>query len=177
MPRNRALICLGSNIRPEENLRRVIDRLAAALDVVAVSSLYASPARGAPGSPPFLNAAVAVDTELEPHELKFDLLRALEAEFGRVRSADRNAPRPIDLDLVLFADRVIDDAEGGLEIPDPDIETSPHVALPLAEIAGPFHHPVLGTTLAEIAEPMRGADDIRRVAPPPQPSSGGHRSG
>lgn len=167
MARQRALISIGSNIRPGDNLPRAIERLAATLDVVAVSSLYASAARGAPGAPPFLNAAVAVDTGLDPYQLKFEVLRPLEADLGRVRSEDRNAPRPIDLDLVLYGDAVIDDAAGGLELPDPELATSPHVAVPVAEIAAETLHPVLGSRLADIAAALLGESDIHVVAPPP----------
>lgn len=167
MPVERALICLGSNIRPWENLPRAIERLDEMLRLVKVSSLYASPARGAPGSPAFLNAAVAADTDLDPYELKFDLLRSLEAELGRVRGPDPYAPRPIDLDLVLYGERVVDDPERGLCLPDPDIESSPHTVLPLAEIEGNRRHPVLGESLAEMAARCRDRAEIRIVAPPP----------
>lgn len=173
MSGERVLISLGSNIDPRVNLPRAIARLASEIDVVAVSSLYASAARGSPGAPPFLNAALAADSSLDPYQLKFGVLRPLEAELGRVRSADRNAPRPIDLDLALYGDHVIDDVEGGLRVPDPDIETCAHVALPLAEIAPATRHPVLGTTLNELATRLRDRTDIRIVAPPPRPGGPG----
>ena len=168
MPLERALICLGSNILPWHNLPRAIERLDEVLPLVKVSSLYASPARGAPGSPPFLNAAVAADTDLDPYELKFDLLRPLEAELGRVRGPDPNAPRSIDLDLVLYGQRIVDDPERGLCLPDPEIVSSPHTVLPLAEIEGETRHPILGESLAEIAARCRDRGEIRVVAPPPR---------
>lgn len=145
------LITLGSNIDPERNLARAVDQLAEHLTVRAVSLAYeTAPAAGSSG-PPFLNAAVWVDTELPPATLKFEVLRAIEAKLGRRRTADKNAPRTIDLDLALYGDRVIDDPTGGLVIPDPDILRWPHVALPLADLAPDFVHPVDGRTLGEIA--------------------------
>lgn len=178
MKSQRALISIGSNIRPRRNLPRAVARLAAVLDVAAVSSIYASAARGAPAAPPFLNAAVAVDTQLDPYELKFSVLRALEAELGRVRGEDRNAPRPIDLDLVLYGDRVIDDVAGGLELPDPELVSSPHVAVPIAEIAPETRHPLLGSSLADIAAKLLGDSDIHVVAPPPlAPATPGEDAG
>jgi 2-amino-4-hydroxy-6-hydroxymethyldihydropteridine diphosphokinase len=150
------LITLGSNIDPAVNLARAIALLAGRLAVRAVSPVYeTAPAAGASG-PAFLNAAVLVDTDLPPAALKFEVLRAIEADLGRVRVADKNAPRTIDLDLALYGDRVIDDPAGGLVIPDPDILRWLHVALPLADLAPDFVHPVDGRTLGEIAAAMSG---------------------
>lgn len=79
------------------------------------------------------------------------MLRAIEAVLGRVRTADKNAPRPIDLDIALWGDRVIEDRAAGLVIPDPDILRWPHVAVPLADVAPDWVHPADGRTLAAIA--------------------------
>ena len=68
----RAWVSLGSNLEPAANLRRAVEALAERLDLVAVSSLYASAAQGAPGNPSFLNAAVEIETTLSARQLKFD---------------------------------------------------------------------------------------------------------
>ena len=157
----RAFVSLGSNIRPGFHLPRAVELLRGRLRVEAVSSLYASEALGAPDSPPFLNAAVSVLTDLPARELKFDVLRPLEREMGRVRGGDRNAPREIDLDLSLYGDRVLRLAVDGVDVPDPDIVRAAHVILPLAEIAPDLPHPVTGVSLRELAAPFRRSPGIR----------------
>jgi 2-amino-4-hydroxy-6-hydroxymethyldihydropteridine diphosphokinase len=143
------LIALGSNIEPELNLPRAAARLAARMDILAASTVYESAPVGAPGTPAFLNAILRVHPRLGPRTLKFELLRAVETELGRRRSADRNAPRTIDLDLVLFGDRV--ESAHDLRLPDPDLARFAHIAVPAADVAPDARHPVSGQTLAEIA--------------------------
>lgn len=159
----RAYVSLGSNIRPELNLPRAVELLAERLELERVSSLYASEAKGQPDSPPFLNAAVALVTGLTPRQLKFEVLRRLEREMGRVRTDDPNAPRVIDLDLSLYGDLVASLEEDGLELPDPDLASAAHVILPLAEIAGDVRHPVTAVRLRELAAPFGDSGGIRVV--------------
>jgi 2-amino-4-hydroxy-6-hydroxymethyldihydropteridine diphosphokinase len=143
-------ITLGSNIEPHANLRRAFGRLAEVMRVEAVSGVWESEAHGAPGAPRFLNAAVRASTDRPPESLK-RLLRRIESELGRRRSADRNAPRTIDLDIALFGDRVIDDPRAGLRIPDPEILQRPYLALPLAEVGPNVQHPETGDSLGRVA--------------------------
>jgi GTP cyclohydrolase I len=114
--------------------------------VTEVSCLYESPAVGG-DYPPFFNAVAVVETELDPGDLK-TALRGVEAGLGRVRTADKNAPRAIDLDVVLYGD--LDDAKLG--IPDPDLSEYSYVAVPAAEVAGSWVVPGRNKTVAEIAE-------------------------
>jgi len=159
-------ITLGSNVEPETHLRRAVNLLAERFAIRAISRVYETPPINAAGDiaadqTPFLNAALLVDTDLPPHELKYDVLRPLEAQLGRVRTADKFAPRPIDLDIALYGDQVFHDALHGIVIPDPDIVTRAHIALPLADLAPGFVHPTAGKTLAEIAAPFAAAPGIR----------------
>ena len=162
--RVQAFVSLGSNILPYRNLARAVELLVARLEITAVSSFWASEAKGAPGSPPFLNAAVGMETTLGPAELKFEVLRPLEAEMGRVRSGDRNAPRAIDLDLVLYGDLVVD--QENLCLPDPELLTCAHIVVPLAEIATTLRHPVTGESIAALADAL-SKDAVIEVATPP----------
>ena len=178
--RVRALVSLGSNIDPWTNMPRAVELLAARIELTAVSSVYASAAQGQPESPPFLNAAVELVTDLPARQLKFDVLRPLEREMGRVRSADPNAPRQIDLDLSLYGDRVLTLAADGVEVPDPVLASTAHIILPLAEIAGDLRHPESGERLTDLARRCAGSQDIRivgRLRPPggtrPVPGSRG----
>jgi 2-amino-4-hydroxy-6-hydroxymethyldihydropteridine diphosphokinase len=155
------LITLGSNIAPETNLPRAVWMLRQNhhLIVRAVSRVYESApinAAGeiAPGQGRFLNAAVWIETDYySAFSLKYNVLRFVEKCLGRARTADKFAPRPIDLDIALYGDRVIDDPH--LSVPDPDILRRAHVALPLADLAPAFVHPVTGQTLATIAAPFQ----------------------
>jgi len=165
----RAYVCLGSNIRPAENLPLAVERLAEQVDVQGSSRVYESAAKGAMGAPMFLNAAVTLTTFLSPLELKLEVLRPLEAALGRMRTDNPNEPRPIDVDLVLFGDLLVDDPVAGLVLPDPEILTCAHVALPLADLAPRLVHPVSGETLAVIAARLQTASEIRAVDRPRLP--------
>jgi 2-amino-4-hydroxy-6-hydroxymethyldihydropteridine diphosphokinase len=156
------LIALGSNIEPEENLRRAIALLNRGCAVEAVSPVYAGEAVGRPEAPMFLNAAVRIRTDLTPLDLKFEVLRPVEEKLGRRRSADRYAPRTIDLDIAFFGTLVIDDPVHGLLIPDPEISVHAHLALPLADLEPDFRHPLSGEKLAELAAAFADSDAIRR---------------
>jgi 2-amino-4-hydroxy-6-hydroxymethyldihydropteridine diphosphokinase len=161
------LITLGSNIDPESNLPRAVFILRQNhhMLVRAVSRVYESApinAAGeiAPDQDRFLNAAVLIETDYySPFSLKYNVLRFVEKCLGRTRSADKFAPRPLDLDIALYDDRVIHDPR--LTVPDPDILTRAHVALPLADVAPDWVHPDSGQTLAQIAAFFAGTPGIR----------------
>jgi len=162
------LITLGSNMEPEANLPRAVELLAARVQVTAVSQVYETAAvnaagRADPDQPAFLNAAVAIETDLEPVPLKYEVLRAIEAEMGRVRGEDKFAPRVIDLDIALYGDLLLqlDTDDTHLILPDPDILERAHVALPLADLAPDLIHPTAGQTLAQIAATFAGYSTIR----------------
>jgi len=147
-----ALIAIGSNITPETNIPKALRYLSDAVQVRRVSTFYWSEPIGLQNQARFLNGACLIATELGPRELKFDVLRLIESDLGRTRSADKYAPREIDLDIALFGN--ISMSEPGLTIPDPEIEVRPFLAVPLAEIAPDWQVSSLGRTLGEIAGAM-----------------------
>src|SRR3990170_8813413 len=151
-----AFIALGSNVDPERNLPRAVHRLAEIGSLRAVSMVYQNPAIGPAGAPDFLNAAVLIEAELAAMEIH-DRLRAIEAELGRVRTANKYAPRPIDLDLCLVGAQIVTTPE--LVLPDPDLLTRPHLAVTLGELAPDFRHPETGEKLRAIAERLRQLSD------------------
>jgi 2-amino-4-hydroxy-6-hydroxymethyldihydropteridine diphosphokinase len=162
---NPVFITLGSNITPERHLPQAAARLAARFPTPHASRVYASVPLDAGGQPipgqgAFLNAALLVHTTLPPLRLKYDLLRAIEAALGRVRTADKFAARTIDLDIALYGDLILESTDPRLHLPDPDILTRAHVALPLADLAPDFVHPATGDTLATIAAPFRDQPGI-----------------
>ncbi|NSW56603.1 MAG: 2-amino-4-hydroxy-6-hydroxymethyldihydropteridine diphosphokinase [Armatimonadetes bacterium] len=148
----RVFIAFGSNIAPETNVPRALDLLAAAVRVIAVSTVYRTEPIGALDQDPFYNGAFLIETDLGPRVLKFELLRGIEGELGRVRTADRYAPRTIDLDIALYGDLVV--SEPNLVIPDPDIKSRAFLAVPLAELAPEMVLPGGCETLAQIATRM-----------------------
>ena len=157
---NRAYLSLGSNIEPERNLVQAVRLLGECCRLSAVSAVYETRPVGRADQPNFLNAAVLLETELAPEALKDTVLGPIEEELGRVRSADKNAPRTIDLDISLWNEEVLD--LGPRHIPDPEIVQFPHIARPLANLAPGYVHPETGLTRAEIADRLPDAGLVLR---------------
>ena len=148
-PVNNAYLSLGSNIEPERNLPAAVRELARFGRVKRVSSVWESPPEGLADQPNFLNAALLLETPLSAAELKERAIASIETRLGRTRSANRNAPRTIDIDIMLFNRDCL--CLGNRSIPDAEVLERPFVAIPLAEIDPDYRHPVTGETLATIA--------------------------
>lgn len=146
---HQACLLLGSNIQPERNLPLAIDLLQNQLTILKISSVWETPPIGSTGSN-FLNAALLAHTPLEQKSLKLKILTPTEAKMGRVRSADKNAPRPIDLDIILFDWLVVD----------PTLWLFAHRAVPMAEIQ-PDIRSESGEILQEAAAKFISAGSIR----------------
>jgi len=146
----KVFIGIGSN---EGDRRATIERAVALLrlrsgiEVRAVSSLAETdPVGGPPGQGRFLNAAAELATALEPEAL-LDVLQGIEHQLGRRRTV-RWGPRTLDLDVLLWDDRVI--ANGRLRVPHPRLRERRFVLEPLAEIAPGAVDPVTGRTVDEL---------------------------
>jgi 2-amino-4-hydroxy-6-hydroxymethyldihydropteridine diphosphokinase len=127
----RAFIGIGSNLdSPVRRVRQGINALRSLGVVAAVSSLYVTSPWGITEQPDFINAVVAIDTELSPREL-LDALKRLEQELGRQES-ERWGPRRIDFDILLYGEVEFD--EGDLVIPHRRIYQRAFVLVPLAEL-------------------------------------------
>jgi 2-amino-4-hydroxy-6-hydroxymethyldihydropteridine diphosphokinase len=144
----RAAIALGSNLGDRRaHLDYGVSRLAGLLTGLQVSSYIETAPVGVPGHQErFLNAAVVGDTGLPARALLTQLL-AIEAERGRERPFG-GAARTLDLDLILFADQIID--EVGLVVPHPRFRSRRFVLEPLAEVAAEMIDPVTGNTVREL---------------------------
>jgi 2-amino-4-hydroxy-6-hydroxymethyldihydropteridine diphosphokinase len=157
-----AFIALGSNLGdPEGTVRQAIAALAELPHsrIAAASSLYRSAAVGYADQPDFINAVAQISTALAPQALLAALL-ALEQHYGRERSF-RNAPRTLDLDLLLYDAQCI--AEPGLTVPHPRMHQRAFVLAPLVEIAPACVIPGMGPAAAWL---KRCADQsVDRLAP------------
>jgi dihydroneopterin aldolase/2-amino-4-hydroxy-6-hydroxymethyldihydropteridine diphosphokinase len=145
----RAFIAVGSNLDPEHNVTAALGLLGRLLRIAGVSDFYRTPALGSAAGPDFLNGVVEIDTELEPHDLKRLVLLEVENSLGRERGADRDAPRTIDLDLVLYGDLVSN--EEGLVLPAPEILERAFIAFPLLELEPDLVLPGTDRPLSELA--------------------------
>ena len=161
-----AYIALGSNLGDRwATLSAAVRRLRAepGLRVLDSSEFYeTAPVNCPPDSGAFLNAVVAAETERDPHDILHLLLR-IEQQFGRVRS-EPNSPRTLDLDLILYGDRVISTPD--LTLPHPRMHERAFVLVPLAEIAEDAVHPTLGKSIQELIEGITSWGDVRAVPEP-----------
>ncbi|MCM2335693.1 MAG: 2-amino-4-hydroxy-6-hydroxymethyldihydropteridine diphosphokinase [Pseudomonas sp.] len=147
-------IGLGGNVGDvAAAIARAFEALAALHDstLVATSRLYRTPAWGVTDQADFINAVARVDTALSPRAL-LEALLAIERDAGRTRRADgsdRWGPRTLDLDLLLYGDRVVD--EPGLHVPHPRLHERAFALVPLLEIAPDAVIPGVGPARAALA--------------------------
>lgn len=152
MAKHRAYLALGSNVDAAQNFAAALHLLEAFGPLLAQSPVYRTAPQGEGAEGDFLNMAVLVETALSPLEFKQTVIEVIEKALGRVRDPNnKNAPRTIDLDIVLWDEGVLTYGEKPWRIPDPDILRFAHVAVPLAAIAPDYRHPETGETLATIA--------------------------
>lgn len=146
---NRVYLALGSNLAdPLHQVQAALDALATLPQTARVitSSFYRTPPYGPPNQPDYLNAAVALDTELTPEDL-LDQTQRIEREQGRVRKGQRWGPRTLDLDIMLFGNLTLNTPR--LIVPHYDIRNRAFMLVPLLEIAPDITFPD-GCRAAEI---------------------------
>ena len=159
----RAYLALGSNLGDRlANLRRAVELLDATpgVDVMRSSRVYETEPVGPP-QPAYLNAVVEVETELEPHQL-LAAAQAVEEALGRVR-AERWGPRTIDVDVLTYDERTVDEPD--LTVPHPRMHERGFVLVPLGELD---QDPMLpgGRRLATLRLPPDAVMGVRLFAPP-----------
>ena len=153
----RVFVSAGSNIEPRANLEVACAALKERYPDLELSPVYESPAEGFSGTP-FLNLVVGFRTNETPEEI-LQVLAEREALAGRDRSGGKFASRTLDLDLLLYGDRV----DEALKLPHPDIERYAFVLKPLADLAPDLRHPVSGATISQIRESLAGPHRLRKV--------------
>lgn len=146
---NTVYIALGSNVGDRlDNLRKGKDALARHIEIIATSLVYDTEPIDADGQTRFLNAVVSARTNILPEEV-LSLCLVMERKNGRVRS-EKNAPRTLDLDLILYDDLILDTS--GLTLPHPRMHQRAFVLAPLADIAPDLIHPTLRVSIKELLE-------------------------
>ncbi len=144
----RAFVAIGSNIKPEVNIKKAIRLLTFKTQIIGISTVYLTEPEGRPEQPPFYNLVVEVDTEMPPEEFKYGTLRTIEVELGRIRTEDKYAPRTIDLDLILYDDLALQTED--LILPDPEILSRPFLAFPLGELSSDLVLPGTDLTIKQV---------------------------
>jgi 2-amino-4-hydroxy-6-hydroxymethyldihydropteridine diphosphokinase len=147
---HRVCLLLGSNIEAEKNITRAFRLLRRIFPIEGISEVWETPPVGAEG-PNFLNAAVLIDTTLDAKSLKERVLRPLEAQLGRVRSADKFAPRPIDIDVVARDAAILEK----------DVWKYAHLAIPVAEMLPYQQSPETGEYLERVAQRLAQSTPIK----------------
>lgn len=160
------LIALGSSLSfageaPDRIILSALGALGRVGRVNARSRLYASPAWPDPSDPPFVNAVASISTAYPPLVL-LEALQAIEAGFGRLRSAERNRPRTLDLDIIDYKGIIrAPDEASPLALPHPGVAERDFVLAPLAEVAPFWVHPISGLGV----EALLAACQIRGARP------------
>jgi 2-amino-4-hydroxy-6-hydroxymethyldihydropteridine diphosphokinase len=142
------------------NLRLALARMGTFARLEAVSRLYETEPVGLKEQPTFLNAACRVTTGLEPAAL-LRFLKNLEAEIGRRPGGPLGGPRPIDMDILFYGERVVE--AGDLRIPHPRLAERAFVLAPLCDLAPEMRHPVLGKSMRELLD-AAGEAGVKVVA-------------
>ncbi|QOC22849.1 2-amino-4-hydroxy-6-hydroxymethyldihydropteridine diphosphokinase [Wenzhouxiangella sp. AB-CW3] len=155
----RAYLGLGSNRDAKRNIAAGIQALSQAFMAVEVSPVYRSAAVGFEGSD-FLNCAAVIETTMALGELK-QWLVDLEDQHGRDRSQPKFSDRTLDIDILLYDDRV--GVHDGLELPRDEILKYAHVLKPLADLAPELRHPVTGLSFSEHWERFEGERSLSEV--------------
>ncbi|MFZ1140696.1 MAG: 2-amino-4-hydroxy-6-hydroxymethyldihydropteridine diphosphokinase [Candidatus Sulfotelmatobacter sp.] len=157
--RNVVYLSLGSNVGDREiHLRDAIARLQTDGRVVSVSSFYETEPVEFTDQAWFLNCAVVLETTETPEQVMEAILK-IEHEMGRQR-IQKKGPRIIDIDILLFSDKIIDSSE--LTVPHPAMQARRFVLQPLAEIAPAVRHPVLKKTIRELLEALPAGQAVRK---------------
>jgi 2-amino-4-hydroxy-6-hydroxymethyldihydropteridine diphosphokinase len=148
-----AYLLIGSNINSVENIRRAFEYLSEQVIIRRVSSIWETPPIDSDG-PDFLNLALEIETGFSSEELKWNVLRKIEESLGRKRTGNKNAPRTMDLDIIVYDDVVLDDK----------LWTCGFVAVPIAELLPALMVPNSGQVLSQICPKMAEDGGFKCIA-------------
>ena len=152
---------LGSNMGDRQaNIDRALDLLSQRMELGKVSAVYDTEPMGNINQPRFLNMVCQAFTRLAPEAL-LTLAKGIESRMGR--RGGSNDPRPIDIDILLYGDKVLETPE--LVIPHPRMMGRAFVMVPLAEIAPDLVHPVSGKTMKELLQAIKEVQGVFKWEP------------
>lgn len=136
-------LLIGSNIQPHKNIRAALKMLETHCLIKRCSKIWRTTAYGSQG-PDFLNIVILIETQLEKDKIKEQLISSVETKLKRERSPDRNAPRTIDVDIIIFDDEVVDQG----------LWNKFFITVPVADLLPELRDPDSGKPLREIAQAM-----------------------
>lgn len=155
-----AYLGLGSNLGDRNyKLTQALAMISRQANIKEVSSVYETEPVGFKEQPLFLNAVCCISTKLSPTKL-LTFVKGIEAALGRMPSFP-NAPRPVDIDILFYGNRVIKSQD--LAIPHPRLTQRAFVLVPLAEIAPELTHPENGKTIKELLSNLESTEGVRKI--------------
>ena len=134
------LIAIGSNINPAENLQAALNLLSETVKISRLASIWQTPAVGSQG-PDYLNTAILITDPPLLNILKNDILSRVEHSLGRIRTDDKNADRPIDLDVLIYRGVCLDN----------DLWEQAHITIPAAELLPVYMNHSTGESLSALS--------------------------
>ncbi len=140
---HRVQLLIGSNIDPQQNIQAALKMLESIHPIQACSRIWRTPAYGSTG-PDFLNIAITIETPLSKKDYKDEVISSIETTLKRQRFPDKNAPRTIDIDIIIFDRQVVDSG----------LWNKFFITVPLADLLPEMKNSDSGRTLQTIAQGM-----------------------
>lgn len=159
---NVAFLCLGGNMGDRlANLNHAKALMSEErLKITDQSSIYETGAWGSDNSPDYYNQCIKIETELDAESLMQRLLD-IEHRSGRIRTENRNEPRTMDIDILLFNSEIINSPS--LTVPHPRMHLRQFVLKPLDEIAADFFHPVFNVSIGDLLKGCTDTLTVKRI--------------